>query len=162
MKVILYEDVPKVGSAGEIKEVSDGFARNFLFPRKLALPPTPSNIKKWQSEQKLRQIKLTRDIESARSSADQLEKISLTLSAHAGKEGHLFGSITSQMIAEALLEKGISIEKKNIVIESPIKSLGEYQVQVRLHAQVNASLKVQVISSAPLPVESDAPVDAAK
>lgn len=158
MKVILYDAVAKLGTAGEIKEVADGFARNFLFPRKLAYPATNAYLKRWESESKNRQIKLGKDIESAQSVAKQIETFSpLTLSVKAGKEGHLFGSVTSQMIADSLSEKGVSIDKKSIVIESPIKLLGEYQVTIRLHAQVSVALKLNVVSQSPVQDQTPSP-----
>ena len=147
MKVILCENIEKVGNTGEVKVVSDGHARNFLFPRNLALPATPQNLRKWESEKRVREIRLTQDLESARRLAQTLGEMTLDLSAKSGREGHLFGSITSSMIREALLEKGFSIDKKNIILESPIKLLGEYQVSIRLHAKVTASLKVNVVPS---------------
>lgn len=146
MKVILSEDIIKVGSAGETKNVSDGYARNFLFPKKLALPATPSNLKKWESGRKVREVRLQQDLESARNTADQIRNASIRLTARVGREGHLFGSITSQMIAEALLQKGISIDKKDILLETSIKSLGDYEVPVRLYSQVNVVLKLSVVS----------------
>jgi len=115
LKVIFREDIARVGSAGETKNVSDGYARNFLFPKQLALPATEANLKRWESESKVREVRLRQDMESARNIATQLENASIQLTARAGREGHLFGSITSQMIAEALLQKGFSIDKKNIL-----------------------------------------------
>lgn len=159
MKVILYDDVSKVGVAGEVREVSGGFARNFLIPKKLAFPATPSNLKRWESEKKIRQVKLSHDLEKAQSAAKQIEEFSLTLTVRAGREGHLFGSVTSQMIAAALLEKGISIDKKNIFLESPIKSLGEFRVSVRLHSQVTADLKLSIVSAISEPAQTGSSVE---
>ena len=144
MQVILCEDVTKVGTAGETKVVSDGFARNFLFPKGLAYPATASNIKKWQSEKRLREVKIKKSLESAKDLASQLEQVSLTIPALAGREGQLFGSITSAMIAHALLEKGFSVDKKTIELSAPLKSLGAHEVPIRLHAQIEARLKVEV------------------
>lgn len=144
MKVILCEAVTHIGDAGEVKEVTNGYARNFLFPRNLALPASPSNLKRWESEKRVRQIRLTRDLEAAQNLSSQIEKVAVDIVANAGKEGHLFGSVTSQMIADALVEKGFSVDRKNIIIESPIKLIGEYQVHIRLHSQINAMLKVIV------------------
>lgn len=149
MKVILYNDVEKLGFAGDVRDVSGGFARNFLIPRKLAMPATDSNLRRWESEKQGRTIRLTKDLEQAKEIGRKIESISLTLPARSGREGHLFGSVTSQMVADALAGQGFSIEKKNIILESPIKQLGEYTVQVHLHAQVTAPLKVSVVSSSP-------------
>ncbi|OGR83305.1 MAG: 50S ribosomal protein L9 [Elusimicrobia bacterium RIFCSPLOWO2_01_FULL_64_13] len=144
MKVILREDLAKFGAAGETKNVADGFARNFLFPKNLALPATPANLKSWEQEKKVREVHLTQDLEAARKIAGDLEAVELALPAKSGREGHLFGSITSQMVADSLLEKGFSIDKKNILMESPIKTLGSYEIPVRIHPRVSATLKVTV------------------
>lgn len=145
MQIILSEDLPKVGRAGEIKNVSDGYARNFLFPRKLALPATPANLKRLETELKKRAARTTQLLASAKQMQEELEKISLVFHVRAGKEGHLFGSVSPQMIAEALQAKGIAVDKKNIHLPSPIKSLGEYEVSIKLHSDLNALLKIQVL-----------------
>ena len=160
MKVILCEDVLKLGSAGEVKEVSDGYARNFLLPKKQAMAATPSNLKKWESEKKVREIKLNQSLETAKNLSGQIQSTEISLTANAGREGHLFGSITNQMVADALLAKGFSIDKKNILIDSPIKSLGEYQVSIRLHPQVTAQLKVIVITGNPVESQNLSPTPA--
>ena len=147
MKLILCEDVPKVGLAGEVKDLSEGHARNFLLPRGLAYPATEANLKKWQSEKRVREVKIQKNIESAKNLGAQLEQISVNIAAHAGREGHLFGSVTQAVVAQALLEKGFSVDKKMIVIETPIKTLGEFTVQIRLHSQTQVNLKVQVTAA---------------
>ena len=147
MKLILCEDVPKVGIAGETRDVSDGFARNFLLPRGLAYPATAANLKKWQSEKRVREIKLEKNLETARNLAKELEAVSISISARAGREGHLFGSITSSMVAQALLEKGFSVDKRTIVLETPIKTLGSFEIPIRLHTEIQVSLKVQVTAA---------------
>jgi large subunit ribosomal protein L9 len=149
MKVILVDDVIKVGSAGEVKEVAEGFARNYLIPQKLALAATEANIRRWESEKRVRQIHLNQKLESAQKLGAELGKLTLEISAKAGREGHLFGSITSQAIAEALLAKSYAVDRKNIIIETPIKDLGDYKISVRLHSQVTASIPVRVVSSNP-------------
>ncbi len=148
MKVILYDDVEKLGSAGDVKEVAAGFARNFLIPKKLAMAASDANVKRWESEKRVRTIRLTQNLERAKESAQKIESVSLVIPAKAGREGHLFGSVTNQMIAEALLAQGLSIDKKNIVLDAPIKQIGDFTAHVRLHAQVNAALKVSVVPSA--------------
>lgn len=145
MQIILSEDVPKLGRAGEIKNVSDGYARNFLFPRKLALPSSPANLKQLETILKKRASQRARDMESAKLMQEQLQKTSLVFHVRAGKEGHLFGSVSTQMIAKALQAKAITVDKKNIHLPSPIKSLGEYEVSIKLHSDVNATVKIQVL-----------------
>ena len=147
MQVILCEDIDKIGVAGETKSVSEGFARNFLLPKGLAYPATPGNIKKWESEKHLREVKLVKHLESARTLASQLEQISLTVPARAGREGQLFGSITTAAVAQALIAKGFSVDRKSIEMPAPIKALGAHEVSIRLHAQVEARLKVEVINA---------------
>ncbi len=144
MQIILCEDVVKVGQSGELRDVSDGFARNYLIPKKLALIATPSNLKQLESLQKGLKLKAGKDLESAQALAAKLGDVVLEMGGSAGREGHLFGAITSHAIAEAFREKGFSIDKKNIVLESPIKSVGEYTVSVRLNSKVTAEVKVKV------------------
>ena len=147
MQVILCEDIDKVGVAGETKTVSEGYARNFLFPRSLAYPATPANLKKWESEKRVREVKLLKHLESARALAGQLEQVSLSIPARAGREGQLFGSITSSAVAQALLEKGFSVDRRTIEMTASIKTLGPHEVPIRLHAQVEARLKLEVVSA---------------
>jgi large subunit ribosomal protein L9 len=149
MKIILCEDIPKLGVAGQIKNVSDGYARNLLLPRKLALLCTPGNVKKWESEKKVRELRLQKDRDTAQSLASQLENVVLEIRVQSGREGHLFGAVTTVMIKEALLKKGFSVDKKNILLETPIKALGEYPVLIRLHPQITATIKVMVSSNQP-------------
>lgn len=150
MKVILYEDVHKLGSAGDIKEVAAGFARNYLVPQKLAFSATPANIKRWESEKRVRDIRLSQTLDQAKKTAEQMEQASLDLIVKAGREGHLFGSVTSQMIADALLAKGFSIDRRHILLDHPIKALGAHKVPVKVHSQVTANLKVNVQSETPI------------
>lgn len=147
MQIILSEDVPKLGRAGEIKKVSDGYARNFLFPRKLALPSSPSNLKRLEVELKKREIRRAVDLESAKWAQEQLEKISLVFHVRAGREGHLFGSVSSQRIAQALQEKGFTVDKKNILLSTPIKALGEYEVSIKLHSEIITSVKIHILAA---------------
>lgn len=147
MQVIFCEDIDKVGVAGETKNVSEGFARNFLLPQGLAYPATPENLRKWESEKHLREVKLLKHLESARTLAGQLEQVSLSIPARAGREGQLFGSITTAAVAQALLEKGFSVDRKTIEMPAPIKTLGAHDVSIRLHSQVEARLKVEVVRS---------------
>lgn len=151
MQVILCENVAKVGSAGETREVSDGFARNFLLPRGLAYPATSSNLRKWQSEKRVREVKLEKNLESAKALSEQIQQISLTIPARAGREGRLFGSITSSAVAQALAGKGFSVDKKMITLSAPIKALGAYEIPIRLHSEIEAKLKVEVTAEEPKP-----------
>ncbi|MFN4244565.1 MAG: 50S ribosomal protein L9 [Brevinematia bacterium] len=145
MKVILLKDVKNVGKVGEIKEVSDGYARNFLIKNKLALEATEGNIKFVRSQIKSLEKKNERKIENAQEAKKLIESISVTIRAKAGENGRLFGSITSDDISEALKsEHNIDIDKKIIEIEEPIKTLGNHFVNVKLGMNINAKLKIVV------------------
>lgn len=145
MKVILRQDYEKLGKAGDIVQVKDGFARNFLIPREIAYEATPGNIRRFEEEKKRMMLQFEREKKKAEQLAKELEKTSCTISMAVGEEDRLFGSVTSQDIADALKEKGIEIDRRKIVLEEPIKSLGIYSVPIRLHPEVTASVKVWVV-----------------
>ncbi len=145
MKVILLDDVTKVGRRGEVREVSDGYARNFLIPKKLALSATAGNLKnvghiKEQQEAKADRIKAAADALRGQIAALVYEE-----RRQASEEGKLFGSVTSQDVAEFLERNGIKVERRRIVLDEPIKALGEFAVAVRLHQDVTAQLRVSVV-----------------
>ena len=147
MQVLLWEDMPTLGKRGEIVKVKDGYARNFLFPRKLATMPTVSN-KKDQALHKRRADKREERVkDDYRVVADKIQQVSLTLEVNANEEGVLFGSVTSQMIADALAKEGITIDSRMVQPESPIKELGPYQVPVVLHADVKAMCPIWVVEA---------------
>ncbi len=145
MRVILRVDVDKLGKAGEIKDVKDGYALNYLIPKKIAYPATAQNLKKIEEEKKQ---KLNKE-EKLRSKMEELkqkiESISCTISVKAGEDEKLFGSVTSQHITEKLHTFGINLDKRQIEIEEPIKKLGVYHIPIKLHPEVKAELKVWVI-----------------
>ncbi len=145
MKIILLDDVSKVGRRGEVREVSDGYARNFLIPKKLALSATAGNLKnlehiKTQQEAKADRVKA--DAESLRSRVDALV---YEERRQASEEGKLFGSVTSQDIADFLGRNGLKIDRRRITLDEPIKTLGEFSVSMRLHPEVAAQLRVNVV-----------------
>jgi len=144
MTIILLDDVSKVGRRGEVREVSDGYARNFLIPKKLALSATAGNLKnlehiKTQQEAKADRVKA--DAESLRS---RVEALVYEERRQASEEGKLFGSVTSQDIADFLGAKGLKIDRRRITLDEPIKTLGEFTVSMRLHTDVTAQLRVNV------------------
>ena len=145
MEVILKNAVEKVGQPGDVVKVSNGFARNYLLPRGLAYEATPGNLKKIAQEKERLQAEEGRRRESAQEIADRLQDVSLTYTARVGEEGKLFGSITSADIVEQLEAQGFAIERRQIDLHEPIKSLGVYRVPVRLHADVKSEIKVWVI-----------------
>ena len=145
MKVILLEDVKALGKKGQVVNASDGYARNLLFPKKLAIPATDGNIKdlaakKRGEEKQAQQIK-----EAAEELKREIEAKSVEVSIKTGEGGRVFGSVSTKEIAEALKKQlGIEVDKKKMVLEHPIKELGQTAVEIRLHPQVTAELKVNV------------------
>ena len=146
IKVILRQDVEDVGASGDVVSVKPGFARNFLLPQGLAFEATAANVKRLEEEQRRNEAKSKRDRLEANRRAAQLEPISLTFQANAGEEGKLFGSITSGDIADRLREQGLDfdVDKRDILLDEPIKALGVYNVPVRLHQDVKPEIKVWV------------------
>ncbi|HEX6557958.1 MAG TPA: 50S ribosomal protein L9 [Longimicrobiales bacterium] len=147
IKVILRQDVAELGNSGDVVSVKPGYARNFLLPRGLAFEATTANIKQLEEEKRRGEAKTKRDFLEARRRAAQLENVSLTFHANAGEEGKLFGSITSGDIADRLKEQGLDFEvdKRDIELDEPIKSLGVYNVAVRLHTEVKPEIKIWII-----------------
>lgn len=147
MEVILRQAIENVGQPGDLVDVSNGFARNFLLPRGLAYEATTGNLKRIAQEKGRLEAAEGKRREGAQQIADRLAEVSLTFSARVGEEGKLFGSITSADIVEQLEGQGFSIEKRQVDLHEPIKALGVYRVPVKLHADVKAELKVWVIKS---------------
>ncbi|HET6232388.1 MAG TPA: 50S ribosomal protein L9 [Longimicrobiaceae bacterium] len=145
MQVILRDRIENLGNAGEIVDVKPGYGRNFLIPQGLAYEATQGNIRKIESERAQVTKREAATLGEARERAKALEGISLTFHARAGQEGKLFGSITSGDIAEKLAEQGITVDRRAIELEEPIKALGVTSVPVRLHSQVHPEIKVWVI-----------------
>ena len=147
MKVILLDDVAKVGRRGEVRDVSDGYARNFLIPKKLALTATAGNMKgldhiKRQQEAKAGRIKT--DAETIR---DRIEALVYEERRQASEEGKLFGSVTAQDVVDFLEKSQIKVERRRVHLDEPIKTLGESAVTVRVHPEVTAQLRVNIIRS---------------
>ncbi len=145
MKVILLKDIKGTGKKGDIITTSDGHARNFLFPRKLAKPATDGNVSELSHQKKSADKKMSEDLADAKELAGKIEKVSLVFKTQAGEGGRLFGSITSKDIAEKLnKEHGFKVEKKKIVMDGPIKLLGEEEIKIKVYPKVIAKLKVKV------------------
>ncbi|MEK6672277.1 MAG: 50S ribosomal protein L9 [Nitrospirota bacterium] len=146
MKVILKEDLKSLGKMGSVVNVSDGYARNFLIPKKIAVEANTKNVKALEHEKRLikeRAGKLNRE---AQGMSEKLSSVKLTLSAKAGEEERLFGSITTMDIAEALKKEGLEIDRKRIVLDEPIKRLGSYTVAVKISPDITGQLSVQIIA----------------
>ncbi|SFA42608.1 LSU ribosomal protein L9P [Parageobacillus thermantarcticus] len=145
MKVIFLKDVKGKGKKGEIKNVADGYANNFLFKQGLAIEATPANIKALEAQKRKEQRQAEEELAKAKQLKEKLEQITVQLAAKAGEGGRLFGSITSKQIAEALqTQHQIKIDKRKIELEDAIRSLGFTNVPVKLHPEVTATLKVHV------------------
>lgn len=145
MKVILRQNYEALGQIGDVVEVKSGYARNFLIPRKIAYVALKGNIRALEEEKKSAAKKVAQELHAAETLAAELEKVSVTIPVQVGEEDKIFGSVTTQMIADALKEKGYEIDKRKIEIEEPIKSLGIYGISIKLHASVNAKIKVWVV-----------------
>ena len=145
MKVILRKNYEGLGEIGKVVDVRDGYARNFLIPQKVAYPYAPGYLKMIENEKRAYESRVNREIQDAKVFADKLNGVELTIEVQAGEEDKLFGSVTSQMIAEKLAEKGIEVDRRRIELEEPIKMLGSYKVPVKLHQQVSAEISVQVV-----------------
>lgn len=145
MEVILNKDVEKIGKAGAVVQVKEGFARNFLFPHNLAKPATAGSLKKLEQEKQARNAQSAKAKEELLVVRDRLLKLSLTISALAQDDQNLYGSISSHEISEVLKAEGFSIDKNIIDLADPIKSLGIYEIQIKLHPEITAKLKLWVV-----------------
>jgi large subunit ribosomal protein L9 len=146
MEVILREDIEKLGHRGQVVKVADGYARNFLLPKKLAVAATESNKKIVEQERDAwlrREAKVKGEAEDL---AKMMSAVTVTIAQKAGEEGHLFGSVTAKDIAEALERQNYNIDRKKIQLEDHIKQVGEYKVPVRLHREVTAEITVNVVA----------------
>ena len=145
MEIILRQSIENLGKPGDIVKVSPGYARNYLLPRGLAYEATPGNRKRIAMEKERLEAAEQERIKAAQSLAERLEAVQLTFSARVGEEEKLFGSVTTSDIAHQLEAQGFDIEKKQIDLHEPIKSLGVYKIPIRLHAEVKPEIKVWVI-----------------
>lgn len=145
MKVILKEDIKNLGKMGDIVSVADGYARNYLIPKGLVVEANEKNIKSLEHEKRIIDEKAKKFRKTVQDLASKISSLTISIKSKAGEEGKLFGSITSMDIAEALQKEGIEIDKKKIILEEPIKRLGSYTVNVKLHADVSAPLNIQVV-----------------
>ena len=146
MKVVLREDVEKVGRRGEVIRVADGYGRNYLIPKGLAYPATSGNMKVLGDEKRakdIRDAKVRKDFETL---AQRITELSFTVSKKVGENMHLFGSVTNQEIADLLAGRGFEIDRRKIVLDEPIKSLGTHAVPIRLHKDVTAQVTIEVVA----------------
>ena len=146
MKVILRKEHDKLGQIGTIADVKDGYARNYLIPRGIAYPATDGSMRALEEEKKQAERRSNKEMKESEKLAANLDKVSLTIKMKVGEDEKLFGSVTAQMVADALKEQGFTIDKRVIDLEEPIKALGIYTVNVKLHASVVGKVKVWVVS----------------
>jgi large subunit ribosomal protein L9 len=145
MKVILRKDSEKLGHVGDVLSVKDGYARNYLIPRGVAYEATDGSLRQLEEENKQQARRADKERIQAEALAAKLEKVSITIKMKVGEEEKLFGSVTAQMIAEALLEKEITLDKRQIELEEPLKALGIYDVPVKLASGVSGKIKVWIV-----------------
>jgi len=145
MRLILRKDIENLGEVGDVVEVADGYGLNYLIPKGLALHATASTVRATQHEQRLREAQIQAAKRSAQDFAGEFSGIELEFSMRVGADGRLFGSVTNRMIEDALQEKGLEVNRRKIVLDEPIKMVGTYDVDIRLHQEVRASVQVKVM-----------------
>jgi large subunit ribosomal protein L9 len=146
MQVILREDIDKLGKIGDLVKVADGYARNYLVPNKKAIEATPKNLNAMDHAKKMVSDRIRKLKKEAAADADMIKALAITIKAKSGEEGKLFGSVTSMDITEAMKAQGVGIDKRKIILDEPIKRLGDYTITVKLHADVTADFKLTVIA----------------
>ncbi len=144
MKVILREDVKDLGNMGTVIDVANGYGRNYLIPQNLAVEANPKNIKQLEHEKNIILAKAKKIRKSAEDAAEEVSKLSISIEAQSGEEDKLFGSVTAKDIAEEIAKQGIDVDKRKIILEEPIKRLGSYEVSVKIHHDVTATVKLEV------------------
>lgn len=149
MEVILKEDIPNLGKMGEVVRVRDGYARNYLLPRGLVLIANKRNLKLFEHQKRVIVQQRERVLRQAQTLAEKLSSVSLTMPVKTGEEGKLFGSVTNIDIEKALRAKGFDVERRKIHLDEPIKTLGDFEVPIRLAADVTANVKVSVVPDNP-------------
>lgn len=145
MKIILRQNHNTLGTIGDVVEVKDGYARNYLIPRNIAFRATAGNLQALEEEKKAIARKEEKSVKEAEKLSAQLGSVSITITMKVGEDDKLFGAVTSQMVADSLTEKGYTIDKRTIELEEPIKTLGIFEVPVKLHSKVTAKVKVWVV-----------------
>jgi large subunit ribosomal protein L9 len=145
MEVILREHVDNLGKRGEIVKVADGYARNYLLPRKLALPATDGNRKHVERERKIMESREAEEKGQAEAIAARLAAIDITIARRVGETDQLYGSVTSADIVDVLKEKGFDVDKRKLILPEPIKAIGDHDVPLKLHREVTVPLKVHVV-----------------
>lgn len=146
MKVILRSAVDNLGRAGDIKEVSDGYGRNFLLPNRLAVRATPAALREWEKCREKRAKVVAAEVSAAKALAEKLVGVKLSFTMPAGAEGRLFGSVGKSDILKSLKASGFEVDKAAVRLEAPIKAVGEHEVELRLQPEVSARIKIAVVA----------------
>jgi large subunit ribosomal protein L9 len=146
IKVLLKTEVQNLGTGGEIVRVRPGFARNFLLPRGLAVPATAGNLARVEDLKRQVASQAKQELEQATAAAAQITSASVSIERSVGEEGKMYGSVTTKDIEEAFAKAGVKLDRKKIVLKDPIKSIGSFEVPIKLHASVTATLKVAVVA----------------
>jgi large subunit ribosomal protein L9 len=147
VKLILQESVPSLGEAGELVRVKPGYARNYLIPRGKAIVATESNVKRLEHQKRVVAERVTKELKELLALRDRLRALTLEVTAQAGEEGKLFGSVTAANVAELIAAQGVEIDRRRIDLAEPIKTLGEHLVSVKLHREVVAEVRVRVTAA---------------
>lgn len=155
MKIILRADVENLGSLGDVVNVKPGYGRNYLLPQGLAMIASPSNLKVFERERKKLQARMDALRAEAMGLQGRLEKLEVIIPMHVGENDKLYGSVTSTIIGDALAALGVDVDRRRILMDAPIRTLGEHPVRVRLHADVVATVPVKVVSDQPRIQEDD-------
>ena len=145
MKIVLREDVDKLGERGQVVNVSAGYARNFLFPKSLAFEATAGNMRQIELRKKVWVVREAKETEDANKLAARIAEIKIVISKKVGENDALYGSVTSQEIADLLKAKGVEVDRRKIQMHDPIRSLGTFEVPIKIHRQVSAKVSVQVV-----------------
>ncbi|HEX6094712.1 MAG TPA: 50S ribosomal protein L9 [Thermoanaerobaculia bacterium] len=146
MKVILTEEIRGLGTRGDVVTVKDGYARNYLIPKNLAQEATKGNLNAIEHQRRKWALLAQEEKNAAQKAADRVKGVKIQIEKRVGEHGHLFGSVTANEIADALMEKGIEVDKRRIELAQPIKNIGVHEVEVRLHRDVSASIQVEVVA----------------
>ena len=154
--ILLLEAIKGLGSEGDTVSVRAGYARNFLFPRKLAIPVNQGNRKQIESLKIAKEKRIAEELEASKSLAEKIEQINISIAVKTGDNGKMFGSVTGADILTRLLEEGIELEKKQLNVTQPIKDLGSHKIQVKLNSEIGATFNLEIVSENPIIAESEA------
>ena len=153
--ILLLEAIKGLGSEGDTVSVRAGYARNFLFPRKLAIPVNQGNRKQIESLKIAKEKRIAEELEASKSLAEKIGQVSISIAVKTGDNGKMFGSVTSTDILARLKEEGIQLEKKQLNVAQPIKDLGSHKIQVKLNSEIEATFNLEIVSENPIIAESE-------